>query len=452
MGVTDAEGQFRRLGPYVLLRASGAGGMARIDLALRGGPEVAEACVLKRLHADFRSPEQEARLRREAEIARRLSHDAIARTLGIDEIDGELLLLQELVMGVDLRRLTARVTAIGERLPVRLATYVVSEVARALHYAHGFGKLGIVHRDVTPDNIMLAFSGAVKLVDFGIARSNADTTLTKAGFVVGRPVYTAPEVWRGGRADRRSDVYSLGVVFWQLLTGRTLDPGEPASSPCRDNPDVPPALATTSLRAFDADPARRYPSAGALHQALRSHLPRSFGARSALSALLARHFDIARERRMLAEDVERARPLLASGARAHPPERAPRGRMGAGAGLLVIAAVTLLIFNRALVVTHGRARPTAAPAVRIEKLLSEAQADFDRGDPTAALALARDAAQQGAGRPAYVLMGTITLSMHRYDEAERALAEAARLDPNDAQAAGLLSMVREIRKMGSVGR
>src|ERR1700690_2590852 len=116
MGVTDVETEFRRLGPYVLLRASGAGGMARIDLALRGGPEAADVCVLKRLHADIRSPEQEARFRREAAIASRLSHDAIARTLGVDEIDGEVLLLQELVMGVDVRRLTARLPALGGRL------------------------------------------------------------------------------------------------------------------------------------------------------------------------------------------------------------------------------------------------------------------------------------------------------------------------------------------------
>jgi len=353
MGVTDVESEFKRLGPYVLLRASGAGGMARIDLALRGGPETAKVCVLKRLHADYRSPEQEARFRREAAIARRLSHDAIARTLDIDEIDGELLLLQELVMGVDLRRLTARVVAVGERLPVPLAVYIVSEVARALHYAHTFRKLGIVHRDVTPDNIMLAFSGAVKLVDFGIARSNADATLTQAGFVVGRPIYTAPEVWEGARADRRSDIYSLGVVLWQLLAGRPLEPADTESSPSQINPDVPPELSAVNLRAFDADPAHRYQSAGALHQALTPYLPRGFSAAAQLSELLARHFDVAREQQMLAEDVAHARPLLAtveaSGSASQPLEVATRRKNKP----LLIAAASLLLFNVALIsVTH----------------------------------------------------------------------------------------------------
>ena len=562
MGVTDVETEYRRLGPYVLLRASGAGGMARIDLALRGAPETADVFVLKRLHADYRSPEQEARFRREAAIARRLSHDAIARTLGIDEVDGEVLLLQELVMGVDLRRLTARLAAIGERLPVPLAVYIVSEVARALHYAHTFRKLGIVHRDVTPDNIMLAFSGAVKLVDFGIARSNADGTLTQAGFVVGRPTYTAPEVWNGARADRRSDIYSLGVVLWQLLTGRPLEPDDAASgpssspsSPSSINPDVPPELAAVNLRAFDADPADRYQSASAFQQALAVHLPGKREARARLSELLARHFDVGREQRMLAEDVAHAKPLLARSDRTGLatmvlPVKAKTRKAW------FIAAAVLLLFNAALIrlghrggrspialpapptpqrppttptpgmtisaatpggptpaaiatasaspvqaprppASRAGAPPAATPAaaatgvsalgvalppspastssegvaprqandrpptapraahaapapIDLKKLLGEAQDNFDRGDLAIALTLARNAARDGAGRPAYILIGTIMMNERRYDQAERAFTEAVRLDPEDAQAARLLAMVKEIRKMGDV--
>ena len=535
MGVTEVETEFRRLGPYVLLRASGAGGMARIDLALRGGPEAADVCVLKRLHADYRSPEQEARFRREAAIARRLSHDAIARTLGIDEVEGELLVLQELVMGVDLRRLSARVAAIGERLPVPLAVFIVSEVARALHYAHTFRQLGIVHRDVTPDNIMLAFSGAVKLVDFGIARSDADATLTQAGFVVGRPTYTAPEVWNGARADRRSDIYSLGVVLWQLLTGRPLEPGDAPSSLSTINPDVPPALAAVNLRAFDADPTGRYQSASAFHRALEPHLPGKVGARAQLSELLARHFDVGREQRMLAEDVAHAKPLLASKSRADWPRtvipakvRTRRAWFVAAAALLLINAALIRLGSRgakspmALPAPRVPQRPSAMPTsgttistttpdlptpgaiatarvsaleapeavarraalapspastprqgaalpqandraptstksahgarppIDIRKLLGEAQDNFDRGDLATALALARNAAHKGAGDPAYILIGTIMMNERHYDEAERAFTEAVRLDPEDARAARLLAVVKEIRKMGDV--
>jgi serine/threonine protein kinase len=556
MGVTDVEAEFRRLGPYVLLRASGAGGMARIDLALRGSPEAADVCVLKRLHADYRSPEQEARFRREAAIARRLSHDAIARTLGIDEIDGELLLLQELVMGVDLRRLTARVVAVGERLPVPLAVYVVSEVARALHYAHGFRKLGIVHRDVTPDNIMLAFSGTVKLVDFGIARSNADATLTQAGFVVGRPVYTAPEVWTGARADRRSDIYSLGVVLWQLLAGRPLEPADTTSNPAELNPDVPQELAAINLRAFDADPVRRHQSAGELQRALAPYAPKSAGARAELSQLLARHFDVPREQRMLADDVAHATPMLAVGKRSSASARMP-SPVGKRNRMLLLAAAVLLLLDGGLWTISRLARrskaasPTPlsnawvtikpdAPAVRdpsptaatplvalpssaprlptvpapvgadsvvptdltkppaeraaagastvagkghapsprkdllrpvgdqarvaiegahpsstpvdVNNLLAEAQLNFDRGDLPAALALARKAAHEGGRGPAYILIGSIMMNERHYEDAERAFSEATLLDPKDPQAARLLAMVQEIRKMGTERR
>jgi serine/threonine protein kinase len=107
------EREFRRLGPYLLLRTSGAGGMGRIDLALRAQPgEIAKLCVLKRMHAELRSQEQEARFRREANIALQLSHDAIAQTVGLEEVGGEMLLLQELVHGVDLRLLQTRLLAL----------------------------------------------------------------------------------------------------------------------------------------------------------------------------------------------------------------------------------------------------------------------------------------------------------------------------------------------------
>ena len=216
MTATDLTVQqdFRRFGPYVLLRCSGAGGFGRIDLALKGSPQLAKVCVVKRMQTDERSPELAARFRREAEIALQLAHGAIAQTVGVEEIEGELCLLQEFVDGVNLRHLEAQCKP--ELVPLPVALHIVREVGRALAYAHG---LGIVHRDVTPENIMLSYGGEVKLIDFGIARRSGDATLTQAGVVVGRETYTAPEVWAGNKADPRSDVFSLGVVLWQLVTG-----------------------------------------------------------------------------------------------------------------------------------------------------------------------------------------------------------------------------------------
>jgi serine/threonine-protein kinase len=303
-----ADGDFRRFGPYLVLRTFGAGGMARIDVAIRAEPRGRAGTgprvhVLKRMHADFRSPEQEARFRREARIAARLHHPAIASTVAVDEIDGELVLLQELVHGVNLAQLETRAAAAGERLPVAIAVHVVSEIARALDYAHDFGALGIVHRDVTPDNVMLAFSGHVKLVDFGLARSDADTMRTGAGQIVGRPVYTPPEVWEGAAADRRADVYALGVILWQLLTGRRLEPRFSGTAP-----EIPAALAAVAMRALAPEPEERFQTAAALAEALR---PFCSAARSqALARVVARYFDVERERRMMADEVRRAQALL----------------------------------------------------------------------------------------------------------------------------------------------
>jgi eukaryotic-like serine/threonine-protein kinase len=444
-------------------------------------------------------------------------------------------------MGVDLRRLAARVAAVGERLPVSLAVYVVSEVARALDYAHAFRRLGIVHRDVTPDNIMLAFSGNVKLVDFGIARSNADGTLTQAGFVVGRPVYTAPEVWNGARADKRSDIYSLGVVLWQVLAGRPMELSDVTTSPTQVNPEVPATLGALNLKAFDADPAGRFQSAGAFQRALAPYLPNANAARIQLATLLAQHFDVSREQRMLAEDVAHASPMLAAG-------RAPAAPLGAVRSarrnrLLLWTAAALVLFDGALWeasrIKHrhavpGPATPMVAAAPRVasaatiapqapgvpaapataatppvpnasplpavpldgpadtvvpvptepepaqpssaksvaarpvrerarggnhpglptaasdpQKVLGEAQVDFDRGDLALSLALARQALHDGAGAPAYVLIGTIMMNEHRDDEAERAFTQATLCTPKDPRAARLLAMVREIRKMSA---
>ena len=307
--------------------------MGRIDLALRAQPDgIPALCVLKRMHAELRSPEHDARFRREANIALQLSHAAIARTVGVEEIDGELVLLQELVHGVDVRLLGTRLATAGERVPLAIAVHVASEVARALAHAHAFGDLGIVHRDVTPDNIMLSFAGEVKLIDFGIARSDVDATVTSAGQIVGRPTYTAPEIWRGAQADRRADIYSLGVVVWQLLTGRRFaeartDDENAAPAPSTHNPDVSPELDAVVARALARKPDERHQDAAQLHEALRAFLPPGFLPERALAALLARHFDVTRERRMLAAEVSRATRAL-PGARAvdQPVAERPRRR------------------------------------------------------------------------------------------------------------------------------
>jgi tRNA A-37 threonylcarbamoyl transferase component Bud32 len=308
------EQDFRRFGPYVLLRCSGAGGFGRVDLALKGPPELAKVCVVKRMQQSERTPELEARFRREAHIALRLAHGAIAQTVGVEEIDGELCLLQEFVDGANLAQLLGRVGP--DRIPLLVALHIGREVARALAYAHG---QGIVHRDVTPDNVMLSWSGEVKLIDFGIARADGEAALTSAGIVIGRETYTAPEVWEGKKADARSDLFSLGVVLWRLLTGEQPEDigtksGVGLPDPCVVNPELSPEVGAAVRRALELNPALRWNSATEIGEALGRLIPAGFQSEPEVGGVLSRYFNVETERKILEEDLAAAKRVLATDA------------------------------------------------------------------------------------------------------------------------------------------
>jgi serine/threonine protein kinase len=361
---------FRRFGSYVLIRCTGAGGFGRVDVALKGAQDLVKLCAIKRMRKDEDGADLEARFRREAQIALRLSHGAIAHTLGVEQIEGELCLLQEFVEGVNLSQLQSQCRP--ELLPVLVAVYVAREVARALAYAHG---CGIVHRDVTPDNIMLSFDGQVKLVDFGIARGTGDATLTRTGVVVGREIYTAPEVWAGGKAGAQADIYSLGVVLWQLATGLGFqdiqnDRGVEVTDPRELNPDLSPELASIILRALAPEPKERFQSARELAEALGAELPSGFGGEAKLAAALSRHFNVERERKMLADDIEAAKALL-GGPNSGPVPISPVPSRPGGLGfkaVMVGVAASLFGFTAITTAEHysgrgegsGSARPSGA--------------------------------------------------------------------------------------------
>jgi serine/threonine-protein kinase len=305
--------KYRRFGPYVLLQRTGAGGMGHVDVALSTRAQGTERlCVVKRTQRHLRSEEQEARFRREAGIAISLSHGAIAQTLDVEEIEGELCILQEYIHGTTLGYLETR-AASHQPLPISLSMHVVHEVARALAYAHSLPGHGIVHRDVTPDNIMLSFTGEVKLIDFGIAKVVGDSSLTQARMVVGRPIYTAPEALAGGQADHRCDIYSLGVVLWMLLTERyfpdIFEQGQ-APAPSSLNPAVSPELDALCLRAIEIEPQNRWQSAEDLLDAIALVPGVAPTHDRKIAAFLAKYFDVDQERRQLAHDINEARGLL----------------------------------------------------------------------------------------------------------------------------------------------
>jgi len=266
-----------RFGEYLLLQQLGRGGMAIVFKAERRG----EVCALKRpLPALLDDAEFLERLSREAEIGRTLHHPNIVRIIERGVIEGIPFFTMELLVG---ETLSSRLRRQGAHAP-RDAAHLISQVAEALDYAH---LKGVVHRDLKPSNIMVTRDGVPKVMDYGIARARRFGGLTLTGSFLGTPDYVAPETAEGKGTDTRSDLYSLGVVFFEVLTGRrpfigdtpfaTLrmhcaDPPPTPSSLC---PDVPPEVERIVLRLLEKSPDDRYQTAEDLLIALRDYLNRA---------------------------------------------------------------------------------------------------------------------------------------------------------------------------------
>ena len=215
----------RALGRYELLRPLARGGMAEVYLARRKAAGVEKWLVVKRIRAQLSGDVRFLDLFvREARLSMSLTHQNIVPVFDFGRIDDQVFLAMERVEGKDLGSSLAR--AGDRRLPPLVAAFIAAECCQALDYAHRRkspegAALGIVHRDVTPRNVLLSWSGEVKLTDFGIAALAGDAT-TK---LIGTPAYMAPEQARGEPLDARADVYALGLVLRELLTGERARPG-----------------------------------------------------------------------------------------------------------------------------------------------------------------------------------------------------------------------------------
>jgi serine/threonine protein kinase len=355
----------RRFGPYVLVFPLGVGGMGNVFLAIGGRLGRDKACVLKRLIPESaQDADRVARLRREAELAGRLSHASIVRTLGIEEIEGEPVIVQEFLQGRTLTQALASAQSASMVMPVELAVHVVREVAGALAYAHRAEGGGIVHRDISPENVMITFDGAVRLIDFGIARMPDDPKLTQAGYVVGRESYIAPEVFHGAAADARADVYSLGVVLWELLSGSQFLSLERAQhiapSIVARRPGLSPQLDAVALEAL-APAEARFQSAEEYRQALNPFLPAGFVGKTAVSNFLVQCYDVEAERRRLAEAIDNAKELL--GPQISRGSTPNRGARRLTVGVLIAAGVLLAIATAGVSWIQHRSRPGSSLAV-----------------------------------------------------------------------------------------
>src|SRR5215471_9075773 len=220
-----------QFGKYTLVRKIGTGGMAEVYLARTSVAQgLNKTLVIKKIHTAYaRSRQFVTMFVDEAKIALGLNHPNIIQVFDFGAVGDTYFLAMEYVEGIDLLRLLQEAAKARLRLPYGLSAYVVQQLAKGLDYAHRktdeFGQpLGIVHRDISPQNVLLSWDGAVKIVDFGIAR--ARDVHEEEGVIKGKFAYMSPEQARGEPVDCRSDVFALGIVLYELCAGRPLFPGK----------------------------------------------------------------------------------------------------------------------------------------------------------------------------------------------------------------------------------
>jgi serine/threonine protein kinase len=307
----------RNFGPYRLVQQIAVGGMAEIYLAQQigiGGFE--KHLALKVIHPNFAEDEHFIKmLIDEAKIAGQLQHVNIGQIIDLGQIGQTYYIAMEFVDGRDLFRLLRRASEQGIEMPIELAAYVAREVCAALDYAHNkqddFGHpLGIIHRDISPQNVLISYSGEVKLVDFGIAKAQQRVQQTAAGVIKGKYYYMSPEQAWGDPIDHRTDVFSTGIVLYEMLVGQMLylednlavllDRVRKAeiAKPRALRKNLPPELEQIVMKALERKPDDRFQTAHDFGEALQRFLFSSAPDVSAsrLAAFIDRVFAVETER------------------------------------------------------------------------------------------------------------------------------------------------------------
>ncbi len=321
----DLEHYPRKFGKYHLLGPLAQGGMGALYLAVGGDRGLERLMVIKTVLPHLADAEYVARFRDEAKVVVKLSHGNLIPVFDAGLVGGELFLAMDFVEGRDLRAVWNRCAKKQVAFPIDVAVYIVKELCRGLAYAHSFPDLHLVHRDISPPNVLVSYTGEVKLTDFGLASSTLKIEKTAPGIIYGKVAYMSPEQARGEKLDGRSDMYAAAIVLWELLTGRQLFPPgkdqpqdlllraknpEPMR-PSKRAPRVPVELDEICLRALAAAKDERYADCDAMRMALQSWLaqnaPTTDGTR--MSAFLLELFsdDIQRDRTERNELLARVR-------------------------------------------------------------------------------------------------------------------------------------------------
>jgi len=288
---TAASKESTRFGKYRLIDRIAVGGMAEIFLANQADGEGLETpVVIKRIRPHLSKHASFVKMfLNEARLAAQLNHPNIVQIHDLGKIGESYFIAMEYIFGRDMRRIIPKAEEVGIPFPLVYALRIASDMCAGLHYAHQkvdlYGNpLNIVHRDVTPENIFVAFDGTVKVLDFGIAKATNQMEQTRAGELKGKISYMSPEQCLGKPVDRRSDIFSVGVALYEWLTGFKLFTGESEVvvmrsitegkiyAPSYFKADIPEPVEAILMKALEKDRERRYQTAAEMRAAIDAFL------------------------------------------------------------------------------------------------------------------------------------------------------------------------------------
>lgn len=270
-----------KFGRYVIVDPIAVGGMAEIYRARLAASNAKEGpdriIVIKKVIANLQANQEFLQMfEEEIKITVGLTHPNIIQIYDYGKVDDQYFMAMEYVEGKNLRQFVKRLADMKSMFSIDMSAHIISQVCHALSYAHAYkdrlsGKpLGIVHRDISPQNVMISYDGAVKLFDFGIAKAKSASEATRAGVIKGKPSYLSPEQINGEELDGKCDIFALGIVLWELLTAKRLFVAETdmgvlrliqsakIEPPSTFNPAVPQALDAIVLKSLQRDKTKRY--------------------------------------------------------------------------------------------------------------------------------------------------------------------------------------------------
>jgi len=324
MAAPQASGP-RTVGRYILYGEIASGGMATVHFGrLQGAAGFARSVAIKRLHPQYaKDPDFVAMFLDEARLAARISHPNVVPTLDVVAQEDELFLVMDYVRGVSLSRLARAAKQRGERIPLKIVASIVTGMLNGLHAAHeardeSGEALHIVHRDVSPQNVLVGTDGIARVLDFGVAKAVGRVQGTREGQLKGKLPYMAPEQITTGEVSRKTDIYAAAVVLWEVLVGRRLFYGDNEANimslvlageipqPSHLVPGVPVEFDQIVLRGTDRDPEERFATAREMAAEVESvmGLAPSLEVGEWVEALAPEEL---RERAQLIEEVERSR-------------------------------------------------------------------------------------------------------------------------------------------------